>query len=110
EQGTRRVLKHYGLTPDAKVDAGFPLRLLKSGGTARGIYATERGLFEPLVAVGQAVVAGQLAGYLHSHERPLAEPSSLHFPADGIISCRRFPTLTMPGDCLFNLAVTPNTP
>lgn len=107
EQGTRRVLKHYGIMPDAKVQPGAPLRLLCSGGITRAIYATERGLFEPLAAAGQEVLAGQLAGYIHSHEKPLQEPISLYFPADGVVSCRRFPTLTMPGDCLFNLAVTP---
>ncbi|MGB3289672.1 MAG: succinylglutamate desuccinylase/aspartoacylase family protein [Burkholderiaceae bacterium] len=105
EQGTRRVLKHYGITPDAKVEPGSPLRLFSSGGTARAIYATEKGLFEPMATPGQEVSAGQLAGYIHSYEKPLQEPTSLYFPADGMVSCRRFPTLTMPGDCLFNLAL-----
>ncbi|TKR53449.1 succinylglutamate desuccinylase [Allopusillimonas ginsengisoli] len=104
EQGTRRVLKHYGITPDGQADLGAPLRLFNSGGPGRAIYATERGLFEPIAAVGQDVSAGQLAGYIHSHEKPLQAPIRLCFPADGMVSCRRFPTLTMPGDCLFNLA------
>jgi len=105
EQGTRRVLKHYGIAPNLSVEPGAPLRLLASGGVARAIYATEDGLFEPLAAVGQEVSTGQLAGYLHSHAKPLQEPLSLRFVADGIVSCRRFPTLATRGDCLFNLAV-----
>ncbi|WP_454691399.1 succinylglutamate desuccinylase/aspartoacylase family protein [Achromobacter aloeverae] len=103
EQGVRRVLKHYGYAPGLEVEAAPPLRLMRSQGRDHFLYAPEDGLFEPLVAVGSEVAAGQLAGYLHPYHTPLREPAALRFPASGVVSCRRFPTLTERGDCLYNL-------
>ncbi|OWT69086.1 MULTISPECIES: succinylglutamate desuccinylase/aspartoacylase family protein [unclassified Achromobacter] len=103
EQGVRRVLKHYGYVPDMAVEPAPPLQVKQSQGRSHFLYAAEDGLFEPFVAVGSEVSAGQLAGYLHPYHSPLREPVALRFPAGGIVSCRRFPTLTERGDCLYNL-------
>jgi len=66
--------------------------------------ATEAGLFEPLVDIGQEVVAGQPAARIHRHEPPWREPELLQFQRDGLVLCKRVPTLCASGDCLFQLA------
>jgi predicted deacylase len=104
EQGVRRVLRHYGITPGLAAEAAPATRLLRSLGPRAGIYAPCDGLFEPHAEAGQEVKAGQLAGYLHSYEDPLHDAHPLYFSADGVVSCRRFPTLARRGDCLFHLA------
>ncbi|CAM3835339.1 succinylglutamate desuccinylase/aspartoacylase family protein [Bordetella bronchialis] len=104
EQGVRRVLRHYGIAPGLDAEPAPATRLLRSLGPRAGIYAPCDGLFEPHAQAGQEVRAGQLAGYLHSYEDPLRDPLPLIFSADGIVSCRRFPTLTRRGDCLYHLA------
>lgn len=104
EQGVRRVLKHYGIAPNMTCQPAAPTRVLRSLGPRHAIYAPQAGLFEPLVAVGETVKAGQEAAYLHSIDDPLRAPLVLRFSAAGIVSCRRFPTLAARGDALFNLA------
>lgn len=102
-QGVRRVLKHYGVIRDLDVEAPGGTRLMRSLGRLNSVYAPENGLFQPFVNVGDAVTRGQPAGRLLFHDTPMREPVSLTFPADGVVSCRRFPTITARGDCLFNL-------
>ncbi|HTK02796.1 MAG TPA: succinylglutamate desuccinylase/aspartoacylase family protein [Bordetella sp.] len=104
EQGVRRVLRHYGIAPGLAAETAPPTRLLRSLGPRAGIYAPCDGLFEPHAEAGQAVKTGQLAGYLHVYEDPLRDAHPLYFSADGLVSCRRFPTLARRGDCLFHLA------
>jgi predicted deacylase len=104
EQGVRRVLRHYGIAPRLDAEAAPTTRLLRSLGPRAGIYAPCDGLFEPHAEAGQEVKAGQLAGYLHNYEDPLRDAHPLYFSADGLVSCRRFPTLTRRGDCLYHLA------
>lgn len=104
EQGVRRVLRHYGIAPDLACEPAPPTQLLTSLGPRHAIYAPCAGMMEPLAKVGEHVRAGQAALRLYSIDDPLAEPLSLHFSADGIVSCRRFPTLCARGDGLFHLA------
>lgn len=104
EQGVRRVLRHYGVAPKLAVEPAPATRLLQSHGMKHSIYAMQDGLFEPFAKAGQEVRAGQLAAYLHDLVNPLHEPQALYFTIDGVVSCRRFPTLSRRGDCLFHLA------
>lgn len=103
ETGVRRVLKHYGIVPDMAVRETKGCRLMRSLGRNAAVYATESGLFQPFAAVGDVVEAGQEAGCIHSYESPLTPPVVLRFPTGGMVSCRRFPTMTARGDCLYNL-------
>lgn len=107
-QGTRRVLRHYGITPNLACESAGPSQLLRSLGPRHAIYAPCAGLMEPLAAPGDQVHAGQPALRLYSLEAPLNEPLTLHFDVDGIVSCRRFPTLCARGDGLFHLAAPLN--
>lgn len=101
--GVRRLLSHLGIRPDDVLEEAPPTRMTEVPGRDYFLYADADGLFEPSVAIGEDVSAGQHAGYLHSIEHPTEPPLSLFFPASGLVACRRFPTLTKRGDCLYGL-------
>ena len=63
-----------------------------------------RGLFEPACALGDVVRAGDPAGRIHFPEEPERAPHELRFAGDGVLVCRRVPSLVAAGDCLAHLA------
>jgi predicted deacylase len=73
-------------------------------GAAHYVYAPVRGLFEPGFALGDMVRAGDPAGWIHFPEEPVRAPLALRFEGDGMVVCRRVPSLVAPGDCLAHLA------
>lgn len=105
EQGLVRVLRHYGLLPRPLEGTGFRTRLMKVDGTDAFTYATHKGIFEPAAELGEMVAAGQLAGVIHPIDWPLRPAEPIHFRQSGMVACRRAPSLTSPGDCLFKLMV-----
>lgn len=104
EQGVRRVLRHYGIAPEIDCEPARETQLLASLGPRYAIYAPFAGLIEPLAVVGASVQKGQPAVRLYSLDDPVREPLVLSFSSDGVVSCRRFPTLCARGDALFHLA------
>jgi predicted deacylase len=104
-RGVRNLLVHLGIMPaGALVPSPVPTRVL--GVAPDGfLYAPENGVFEPLAAPGDMVVAGQAAGRIHCPETPWAPPVELTFPSGGFVLCRRVPARTMRGDCLFGLGL-----
>jgi len=103
EQGVLRLLKHIGILPSYKVTASGPVKLMDCSSTDLMVYADADGLFEPYAGLGESVCAGQLAGLIHSIDKPHQQPEQVCFPQSGIVACRRFPTLVRRGDCLFAL-------
>jgi uncharacterized protein len=104
EQGVRRVLKLVGALRDSVPALPAPeTRLLQVRGPTYFVYAPDAGLFEPLVELGDEVVAGQQAGLIHFHDTPWREPSVAVFPRAGTVVCKRIPCRTERGDCLFHL-------
>ncbi|MCV3768130.1 succinylglutamate desuccinylase/aspartoacylase family protein [Rhizobium sp. TRM95796] len=103
--GVRRVLKTYGIAPNVVAEVSPGTKFMRSLSRSGSIYAPRSGLFEPHVECGETVVKGQDAGLLHSFDNPLADPERLVFEVDGVVICRRFPTLTERGDCLYSLMV-----
>lgn len=99
----KRLLRHLGIRPDDTTETAPSTRMMEVPGRDYFLYSDADGLFEPSAAVGEAVTAGQHAGYLHSIDRPTEPPLSLYFAASGLVACRRFPTLTKRGDCLYGL-------
>ena len=61
-------------------------------------------MFEPLVALGDVMVAGQPAARIHTPETPWQKPVEITFKAAGIVMCQRIPVRTKRGYCLFHLA------
>ncbi|SFU22656.1 succinylglutamate desuccinylase/aspartoacylase family protein [Mesorhizobium sp. YR577] len=109
EQGVRRVLKHYGILPDIKVDPAPGTRLMKVDGRDAFTYALTSGIFEPAAEVGEPVKAGQLAGRVHPIGWPMHQVETVHFSQSGLVACRRAPSLTAPGDCLYKVMVNIGT-
>ena len=106
-QGLLHLLGHVGvlggnLVPDS---APGPTRFLTFQSPDLYVYASEAGLFEPLVELGDGVSAGQPAGRIHFPESPGRDPVVHHFASDGIVMCKRVPARSQRGDCLFHLAV-----
>jgi len=60
-----------------------PTRLTEIGGDDYYVYASDGGLFEPLVDLGAEVQAGQSAARIHFHHTPWREPDLLTFKRDG---------------------------
>jgi predicted deacylase len=105
ENGVRRVLSHYGVVEGLNVQRSSRTRLMRSLGRNVAVYAPESGLFQPFVKVGDTVKTGQEAGCIYFYDDPMRAAITLHFVASGVVSCRRFPTITERGDCLYNLMV-----
>jgi len=105
EQGVRRVLKHLGILSDTLVEPAQGTRLMKVDGRGAFTYSLSHGIFEPAAEVGEAVVAGQLAGSIHPIGWPMRHVETIHFSQPGLVACRRAPSLTAPGDCLYKVMV-----
>jgi predicted deacylase len=104
ERGLINVLVHAGiLSAEARIPVDGEMRLVELGGPEYFVYATEKGVFEPLVEPGDMVVAGQLAARIHRPETPWDPPTELHFQRDGLVMCKRIPGRTERGDCLYHL-------
>ncbi|SCB45602.1 hypothetical protein GA0061102_104932 [Rhizobium miluonense] len=107
EHGLARLLHHIGVLREPLMDEqALPTRLLHRVPARDYIYAgnTERGLFEPFVALGEEVREGQTVGQIHFTTAPWGEAEPVIARADGITMCRRIPARTGLGDCVFNLA------
>ena len=106
EQGLPRLLHRLGAlkTLPAGVGAPDPTRFLEIRDDVHFVYASEDGVHEPLVELGDEVKANDPAGAIHFPETPWREPVVEHFEADGLVVCKRVPGRTERGDCLFHLA------
>lgn len=68
------------------------------------LRAPGSGLFEPRHELGDCVSAGDEAGRLWCMERPEREPELLTMPTDGLLVCRRVPSICAQADVLLHLA------
>ncbi|WP_165720263.1 succinylglutamate desuccinylase/aspartoacylase family protein [Bordetella trematum] len=80
------------------------MRFLRIEAARHYVYAYEAGLFEPLVALGADIEAGQPVARLHHPETPGREPTLVRSPGAGLVLCKRVPAQTQRGDCLYQLA------
>jgi predicted deacylase len=103
--GVLRVLKHWGILPDAIVEPADATRSMRVDGRQAFTYAPVRGIFEPAVGLGDEVRARDLAGVIHPISGPSEPVRPVHFAQSGLVACQRAPALTEPGDCLFKLVV-----
>ncbi len=104
EIGMRRVLAHVGYLHGLPVPPPSPTRLMELGGDDYYVYASDDGVFEPMVEHGDEVRAGQPAALIHFHHTPWREPVLLRFARAGLVLCKRVPARCERGDCLFHLA------
>ncbi|GAA4133397.1 succinylglutamate desuccinylase/aspartoacylase family protein [Aminobacter aganoensis] len=105
ENGLKRLLKHFGVTPELLVEPAQPTRIMMVAGRDSFVYSHSRGIFEPFAELGDEVRADDEAGLIHPVEWPYREPQLVRFASSGLVACRRAPSLAEPGDCLFKLMV-----
>ncbi|MEM7025250.1 MAG: succinylglutamate desuccinylase/aspartoacylase family protein, partial [Pseudomonadota bacterium] len=105
ETGMRRFLAYFEVM-ELPADAPPPpsTRWVEVRGQSDFVYASERGVYEPLVRLGDTVEAGLPAARIHFVENPTRAPVNCHFEAAGMVVCRRAMGRCEPGDCLFHLA------
>lgn len=105
-QGLLSVLRHVGVLAATAEQASppFATRFMRIDAAKHYVYATENGLFVPLVELGDSVVDGQPVAELHFPDTPLREPVTIRAVGAGEIVCKRVPALSRRGDCLFQLA------
>lgn len=104
-QGVLRFLCQIGVltvSPEP-LPAAPPMQLRQIDALRHHVYATDRGIFEPLIELGDTVAPAQLVALLHQPDTPGREPVRIVSSGDGTVICRRVPALTERGDCLFQL-------
>jgi uncharacterized protein len=104
EAGLRRVLISISALTGEPPPAAAATRIMQVRGPSYYVYAPDPGLFEPLVELGDDVVAGTPAALIHPHDTPWREPSTASFGRAGTAICKRVPGRVERGDCLYHLA------
>lgn len=102
ERGVRNVLRHMGIL--AGQPEGAPSRRMAIPTRDFYVFAPCPGLFEPVVALGDTVQAGQVCGLVHFIDDPLREPVVCRFATAGLVVCLRQPARLERGDCVAHLA------
>lgn len=105
-QGLLHWLGYIGVLQGPLVPERPPheTRFMRVSGSRHYVYAYERGVYEPLVELGDVVEAGQSAARIHFPETPLREPVTMRFVGSGLVVCKRLSASVQRGDCLFHLA------
>jgi predicted deacylase len=101
-RGLKNMLRHFGLIEGEP--EGPPARLTEVKGPEYYVHAPCRGLFEPAFELGDAVDAGQAAGYVHFIDDPARAPVEVRFAGAGMVICKRPILRVERGDCLAHLA------
>lgn len=97
-RGVRSVLAHLGVLAPVPVP-DVPRNVLKIPGPSGLVYAESVGVFESRHRLGEAVRAGEIAGWVHDVLRPWRAPEVLHYRHDGILYARRHPGQVVHGSC-----------
>jgi uncharacterized protein len=104
ERGIRRFLRHAGILPDEKVTPPDQTKLWEVKARSYYALATEAGLFEPAVGLGDKVSEGQASGHIHFVDNPGRAPEAVLFKTAGTVLCRRHLGRVERGDCVMHLA------
>jgi uncharacterized protein len=105
DSGTRAVLRHLGLLPTEAADARRGTRRVQVPDRSHFLMCPASGVFEPLVALGESVESGTLAGRLHDADDIGAAPVEIRFARTGMVVARRLPAMARRGDYLFTTAI-----
>ena len=103
KRGVENLLKHAGVLPGAP-EVGPTVALDMPDGRCF-ISCETAGLFEPIVALGDAVAAGQVVARVHNIDRTGGTPAVYESPIDGIFTARHHPGLIGMGDIVGVVAV-----
>lgn len=100
-RGLCRILHALGMFPGYTPDAARGTRHLHAQGS---IYAYEKGLFEPLKAIGENVSSGEPVAFIHHPETPGLAPHGVTSPYDGIVLAMRALAQVRRGDAILQIA------
>lgn len=101
-KGLRNVLIHAGIL-SGEVDLA-PSQMLDMPSDACFHIATEGGMFEPMVDLGEQVEAGTPIARIWDTQHSGRAPIELHAQRGGLLAARHFPGLIQPGDCIAVIA------
>ena len=106
EQGLKNLLAHAGIIEASRAVGLFsgPSRLMEIKSRDYYVYASEAGLFEPAVELGDSVRQGQLCGKVYFVDNPGRAPEACYFDGDGMVICKRHFGRVERGDCVVHLA------
>ena len=104
ERGVANLLAHFGLMEQPVAQSAAPTRVMCVPDTSWYVISRADGIFEPLVDLGAAVVAGQPLGQVHDPTDPLGEPAIHHAGRSGTVIAKRAMARCALGDSLFVLA------
>jgi N-alpha-acetyl-L-2,4-diaminobutyrate deacetylase len=102
ERGLRNLLVHFGLV-EGQIE-GPATRLMAVPDTDHYVLAEDDGIFEPTLALGESVEAGQCVGRIHFPATPEREPTEHRAERGGVVFCLRPLGGTKRGDCLLVIA------
>ena len=105
KQGVTNVLRRAGILKGGDRSAAGRTQWLDMPDGNCFSFAEDAGLIEPLVDMGDSVVAGQVVARIHPIGKTGALPSDVCTKMDGILCARHFPGLVKAGDCVAVVAV-----
>lgn len=100
-RGVRNVLAHLGILPPdpSATPRQSNGKILRIPGPKGYVLAGEDGAFEPANDLGDDVVAGNIAGWVHNLRRPWQQPETLTYRSSGTLFGLRAPGRVAPGNC-----------
>jgi len=103
DRGLDNLLKHFEMLPGQPTKPATPTRMMT---TPDGAFtmATDAGLYEPLVELGEPVETGQELGRIHFLEAPERPAVPFHAKISGVLYCRRVQGWCGRGDTLAVIA------
>lgn len=100
----RRCLQHLGVVQATVPAAQEPSQLVEFTSAEQNFAAPAAGLFDRCFELGDRVVAGQAAGWIHFVDEPQRASLALEFPTAGIVFAHGNCGMVERGDCLALLA------
>jgi hypothetical protein len=106
ERGIQNFLAHAGCMAQERAPGGGAgaTRVVEVRNREYFVLASEAGLFEPFVELGDVVAAGQECGQVHFVDNPAREPVVAQFRAAGTVISKRHFGRVERGDCVAHLA------
>lgn len=107
-EGVKNVLRHYGLFDEPvqpiRPPGAEPTRLIRADKLDAYIPAPSDGIWEPVVAPGQAVERGELLGRLHDFADHSSAPTEILAPRTGWVAMLHLSARPRRGQTLFVIA------
>lgn len=107
-EGVKNVLCHYGLLNEPvqpiRPASAEPTRLIRAAHLDAYVPAPSDGIWEPVVAPGHAVEAGQLLGRLHDFSNHASAPTEILAPRSGWVAMLHLSARPRRGQTLFVIA------